>query len=152
VLLFGASLLGQVLNPIAALSPVIFAVGAFGMSQTMPNISALISRSTAPDRQGAMLGLNMASSSAARILGPIVAGALFSGVGPSIPMLVGSIFCLFAGWAAINAGRVYRQTHPSKTRSRALADKRARLPTGRVSPIHPAFPEPPGQKACLGGS
>jgi multidrug resistance protein len=112
VLLFGASLLGQVINPFAWLSPVIFAVGAFGMSQTMPNISALISRSTAPDRQGAMLGLNMASGSAARILGPIVAGALFSGVGPAVPMVVGSIFCAFAGWAALNAGRVYRQTHP----------------------------------------
>ncbi|OJU11502.1 MAG: MFS transporter, partial [Caulobacterales bacterium 68-7] len=81
---FGLSLLLQVLNPIAALTPVIMALGGFGMSLTMPNISAIISRSTPPNQQGAMLGLNMASGSLARITGPIVAGALFSGLGPNI--------------------------------------------------------------------
>jgi DHA1 family tetracycline resistance protein-like MFS transporter len=50
-------------------------------------VAALISRATPPDRQGAMLGLNMAAGSSARILGPIVAGAV----------------------AAINAGRAFRR-------------------------------------------
>jgi len=92
--------------------PVFMAIGGFGMSLTMPNISAIISRSTPPDRQGAMLGLNMASGSAARIVGPIVAGALFSGLGHNVPMLAGAGLCAMAAWAAVNAGRVYRKTHP----------------------------------------
>ena len=58
-----------------------------------------------------MLGLNMASGSAARIVGPIVAGALFSGLGHNMPMLVGAGLCAMAAWAAVNAGRVYRKTH-----------------------------------------
>jgi MFS family permease len=111
VSLFGLSLLLQVLSPAAFLVPVFMAIGGFGMSLTMPNISAIISRSTPPDRQGAMLGLNMASGSAARICGPIVAGALFSGLGHNTPMLVGAFLCAMAAWAAVNAGRVYRKTH-----------------------------------------
>ncbi|HWW12770.1 MAG TPA: MFS transporter, partial [Brevundimonas sp.] len=69
MLLFGASLVAQVAAPVAwfpAVSldigawtlpvaqgwiiPIVMAVGACGMSLAMPNISALISRSTPPDR------------------------------------------------------------------------------------------------------
>lgn len=105
MLLFGTSLVLQVLAPVAwfpamrlelgAVSiplvqgwiiPIVMAVGACGMSLAMPNISAMISRASPPDRQGAMLGLNMASSSVARIFGPMVAGALFrSGARLALP-------------------------------------------------------------------
>ncbi|MDP1912857.1 MFS transporter [Brevundimonas sp.] len=111
-LIFGAGLVGQViasrLLPHADyLVPVIMAAGAFGMAMTMPNISALISRSVDPDRQGAMLGLNMAASSAARIFGPIVAGALFSGLGHDWPFLIGAALTIPAAVMAINAGRAF---------------------------------------------
>ena len=116
-LIFGAGLVGQVvasrLWPGAdLLVPAIMAFGAFGMAVTMPNISALISRSVDPDRQGAMLGLNMAASSAARIFGPIAAGAIFSGVGHDWPFLIGAILTVPAAVMAINAGRAFgrRQT------------------------------------------
>src|SRR5690606_20603998 len=69
-LLFGLGLVGQVFSPGPMFVPVMMAVGAFGMALTMPNITALISRSSDPDQQGAMLGLNMAASSSARIFGP----------------------------------------------------------------------------------
>ncbi len=108
-LLFGIGLTGQVLSPVAWGVPIMMAVGAFGMATAMPNISALISRSAPPDRQGAMLGLNMAASSSARIVGPIVAGAVFSGVGHNWPMLIGALLTVPAAVAALNAGRAFRR-------------------------------------------
>ena len=136
MLLFGGSLVLQVLAPVAwfpavALDlgvftlpivqgwsiPIIMAVGACGMSMAMPNISALISRATPPDRQGAMLGLNMATGSIARIFGPLVAGALFSGVGHDWPFLVGAALTVPAAIMAINAGRAASQ--PSRLAAEA---------------------------------
>src|SRR5690606_28744346 len=113
-LIFGAGLVGQVvagrlLPDAELLVPVIMAAGAFGMAVTMPNISALISRSVDPDQQGAMLGLNMAASSSARIFGPMAAGALFSAVGHDWPFLVGAALTVPAAVMAINAGRAFRQ-------------------------------------------
>jgi predicted MFS family arabinose efflux permease len=129
MLLFGASLVAQVVAPVAWfpatsldvgswslpivqgwIIPIIMAVGACGMSMAMPNVSALISRSTPPDRQGAMLGLNMASGSIARIFGPMAAGALFSSVGHDWPFLIGAALTVPAAIMAINAGRVWRRT------------------------------------------
>ena len=91
------------------LVPVVMAFGAFGMAVTMPNISALISRSVDPDRQGAMLGLNMAASSSGRIFGPMAAGALFSGVGHDWPFLIGAALTVPAALMAVNAGRAFRK-------------------------------------------
>ena len=90
------------------LVPVIMALGAFGMAVTMPNISAMISRSVDPDRQGAMLGLNMAASSSARIFGPMAAGAIFSGIGHDWPFLIGAVLAVPAAVMAVNAGRAFR--------------------------------------------
>ncbi|WOB79305.1 MFS transporter [Brevundimonas nasdae] len=127
MLLFGTSLVLQVLAPVAwfpatrlelgALTipvvqgwiiPIVMAIGACGMSLAMPNISAMISRASPPDRQGAMLGLNMASSSVARIFGPMIAGALFSGLGHDWPFVIGALLSIPAALMAINAGRVIR--------------------------------------------
>ena len=125
MLLFGTSLVLQVLAPVAwfpatrlelgALTipvvqgwiiPIVMAIGACGMSLAMPNISAMISRASPPDRQGAMLGLNMASSSVARIFGPMIAGAIFSGLGHDWPFVIGALLTIPAALMAINAGRV----------------------------------------------
>jgi DHA1 family tetracycline resistance protein-like MFS transporter len=108
-LLFGVGLVGQVWSPVSWAVPVMMAVGSFGMAMTMPNISALISRSSPPDQQGAMLGLNMAASSSARIVGPIVAGAVFSGIGHDWPFLIGALLTIPAAIAAVNAGRAFRK-------------------------------------------
>lgn len=129
MLMFGASLVLQVIAPtewFPALRldlglftlplpqgwviPLVMILGAGGMSLAMPNISALISRATPPDRQGAMLGLNMASGSIARIFGPMFAGALFSGLGHDWPFLVGAALTVPAAIMAVNAGRAARRT------------------------------------------
>jgi MFS family permease len=60
-----------------ALAVVAVACTAFGQSLVCPCVGALISRATPPDRQGQMLGLNMAAGSLARIGGPLLAGPLF---------------------------------------------------------------------------
>ncbi len=140
MLLFGASLIIQVLVPQhwspafdislpmlgvwtishGWLVPVIMAFGAFGMSMAMPNITAMISRSVSPDRQGAMLGLNMASSSAARIFGPMAAGALYSGFGHDWPFVIGGLLTIPAAVMAINAGRAYRAVEASQTQQGAV--------------------------------
>lgn len=108
-LLFGTGLVGQILSPVAWMVPVMMALGAFGMAMTMPNISALISRSVEPDRQGAMLGLNMAASSIARIFGPVIAGAIFTYVGHDWPFLIGAMLTVPAAVMAVNAGRAFRK-------------------------------------------
>lgn len=127
MLLFGSSLVLQVLAPVTWfpatrlelgtltipvvqgwIIPIVMAIGACGMSLAMPNISAMISRASPPDRQGAMLGLNMASSSVARIFGPMIAGALFSGLGHDWPFVIGALLTVPAALMAINAGRVIR--------------------------------------------
>ena len=89
--------------------PVVMGIGACGMSLAMPNISALISRASPPDRQGAMLGLNMAAGSMARIFGPMVAGVLYSAAGADWPFLVGAALTVPAAVMAINAGRAARR-------------------------------------------
>ncbi|HEY4585118.1 MAG TPA: MFS transporter [Brevundimonas sp.] len=128
MLLFGLSMVLQVTAPVAWfpagridlglfsiplvagwIIPVIMGIGACGMSLAMPNISSLISRSSPPDRQGAMLGLNMAAGSMARIVGPIVAGVLYSAVGPNWPFLIGAVLTVPAAAMAINAGRAVRR-------------------------------------------
>jgi MFS family permease len=114
MLLFGVSLASQTVNPAPLGVPIIMAIGTFGMALAMPNISALISRSAPPDRQGAMLGLNMASGSAARIIAPAVAGALFSGVGPDAPLLVGASLTIPAAIMAVNAGRAFRKAQAAQ--------------------------------------
>jgi MFS family permease len=114
MLLFGAGLVVQTLNHAPLMAGVIMGVGAMGMALAMPNISALISRSTPPDRQGAMLGLNMACGSMGRIFGPIVAGALYSSVGPDAPLWVGGALTVPAAVMAINAGRAFRRAQAAQ--------------------------------------
>ncbi|HRO32531.1 MAG TPA: MFS transporter [Brevundimonas sp.] len=136
MLMFGASLVLQVIAPtewFPALRldlglftlplpqgwviPLVMILGAGGMSLAMPNISALISRATPPDRQGAMLGLNMASGSIARIFGPMFAGALFSGLGHDWPFLVGAALTVPAAIMAVNAGRAAKRNNKAQLAS-----------------------------------
>lgn len=102
---FGVALLAQAFTSAAWMVPVVSALAAFGQSLALPNSSALISRSTAPDRQGALLGLNMAAGSGGRMLGPILGGALFSAVSPAAPFLAAAALALLAAYLAVEAGR-----------------------------------------------
>jgi MFS family permease len=56
-----------------------------------------------------MLGLNMAAGSAARILGPIVAGFAYTYVGHNWPFWIGATLTVPAAVMAANAGRALRR-------------------------------------------
>jgi DHA1 family tetracycline resistance protein-like MFS transporter len=56
-------------------------------------VAALISRATPPDKQGAMLGLNMAAGSLARMTGPLLAGPLF-GLAIGGPYWLGAVLMI----------------------------------------------------------
>jgi DHA1 family tetracycline resistance protein-like MFS transporter len=99
----------QPLTPGPGYTVALMAMTAFGQSLALPNISALISQATAPDRQGAMLGLNLAAGAAARIIGPLYAGAMFSFVGPNAPYFAGALIVAPAVWFAIDAGRAVKR-------------------------------------------
>jgi len=71
------SLLATPFAPHPGLAMVAVGCTAFGQSLVFPCVAALISRASPPDRQGQMLGLNMAAGSLARIGGPLLAGPLF---------------------------------------------------------------------------
>ena len=125
---FGLSLFLQTLAPAGWIVPVFSGIGMFGMAMTMPSIGAIISRSTSPDRQGGMLGLNMATGSAARIVGPIVAGAVFSGLGHDWPFRIGAMMCVVAAFAAWNAGRWYQRDQASKAAAQAPLEVQPAIP------------------------
>lgn len=71
------SLFATPFAPQPSLAMVAVGCTAFGQSLVFPCVAALISRASPPDRQGQMLGLNMAAGSLARIAGPLTAGPLF---------------------------------------------------------------------------
>jgi DHA1 family tetracycline resistance protein-like MFS transporter len=79
--------------PTAAFVPVAVGLTAFGQSLVFPCVAALISRATPPDKQGAVLGLNMAAGSLARMGGPMIAGPLF-GLAVGGPYWLGAVLML----------------------------------------------------------
>ena len=62
---------------IPAASVVLLSLLMAGHSLAFPNAGALVSRSTPPDRQGSVMGLNMASNALSRIVAPPIFGWLF---------------------------------------------------------------------------
>ncbi|MBO9707789.1 MAG: MFS transporter [Caulobacter sp.] len=80
-------------TPRGAFVPLAVGCTAFGQALVFPCVAALISRATPPDRQGAMLGLNMAAGSLARMTGPMLAGPLF-GLAVGGPYWFGAVLML----------------------------------------------------------
>jgi MFS family permease len=107
LLLMLVGIVTQGLSPTWPVAIVGFAFVCVGQSLCFPNISALISRSSPPDRQGEMLGLNMSGMALARIGGPVVAGEAFALVAPGAPFAISAALILPALWFA---GRVIART------------------------------------------
>jgi DHA1 family tetracycline resistance protein-like MFS transporter len=83
-----AGMIAQFASPTWPVAMAGFAFVCFGQSICFPNLAGLISRSTSPDRQGEMLGVNMSNNALARIGGPIYAGQIFSLIDPGAPFLL----------------------------------------------------------------
>ena len=77
----GALITATLLIPLLhfpATSVVMMALLMVGHSLAFPNAGALVSRRTPPDRQGSVMGLNMASNALSRIVAPPFFGWLFA--------------------------------------------------------------------------
>ena len=70
---------------------------ALGMGAMQPSLNSLISRRSGAAEQGEVLGVAQSVGSQSRVLGPIMAGALFAGFGRNSPFLVGMVLVIAAG-------------------------------------------------------
>ena len=74
---------------------------ALGMGAMQPSLNSLISRRAGAERQGEVMGVAQSVGSLSRVLGPLVAGALFTEFGRSSPFLWGAVVVAGAfliGW------------------------------------------------------
>jgi MFS transporter, DHA1 family, tetracycline resistance protein len=74
---------------------------AGGMGMMQPSLNSLISRRAGSGEQGEVMGVAQSVGSLSRVLGPIIAGALFEGVGRGSPFLWGAglvAAALLIGW------------------------------------------------------
>jgi DHA1 family tetracycline resistance protein-like MFS transporter len=107
LLIAGLSLiaLGLLAIPLAHDLPVlVVAVSclALGMGAMQPSLNSLISRRAGADEQGEVMGVAQSIASLSRVLGPLLAGALFAGLGRDAPFLAGMALVVVA--AALGFG------------------------------------------------
>ncbi len=73
----------------------------FGMGLTHPSLQSLASRSAAPGRMGATMGVYQSAGSLARIVGPPVSGFLYDVRGIAVPFLAAASLSLVAFGLAV---------------------------------------------------
>jgi MFS family permease len=105
--LVGLGMITQLVSPVWPVAMAGFFIVSFGQSLTFPNINALISQAAPAERQGEMLGLNMAGNCLARVGGPILAGAAFAHLSTGAPFAAAAALTVPALFMAT---RVVRQT------------------------------------------
>jgi DHA1 family tetracycline resistance protein-like MFS transporter len=62
-----------------------------GMGLLNPSVTSLVSRVAGADERGGVMGVSQSASSLARVLGPAVAGAVFTGWGRNAPYYLGAV-------------------------------------------------------------
>ena len=103
-----AAMLLQPLIRLPAASVMLMALLMVGHSLAFPNAGALVSRNTPPDRQGSVMGLNMASNALSRIVGPPFFGWVYALSG-DLPYYACAL--MIAGMIPVAWG-VMRRTNP----------------------------------------
>jgi multidrug resistance protein len=106
---FGVSFIFQSVNHVSWLIVPLLMLGTAGQAVIFATICAIISMATPPQRQGAMLGLNMSTGAVARIVGPMVAGFLFSQFGPEAPLWLDAAMAIPAALLALQVGKVQKR-------------------------------------------
>jgi MFS family permease len=106
MLVLGISMVLQPLirNPMAAVA--LMSTLMAGHSIAFPNVGALISRSTSPQTQGSVLGLQMATTALSRIVAPPFSGIIYSAAGPDAPYYVYTLVMIGAVVIALQAVRI----------------------------------------------
>ncbi len=105
LVLVGAGMLVIPLTPSGnwAFLLVCLAAVAGGQALVTPSLSALLSKSTPKQLQGSAQGASQSSSALARLIGPLIAGALYAYGGENVPYFVGGTLMLVALFWAIRA-------------------------------------------------
>jgi DHA1 family tetracycline resistance protein-like MFS transporter len=96
---------GLLILPLAQNLPVLLIATAglaLGMGAMQPSLNSLISRRAGVDEQGEVMGVAQSVGSLSRVLGPLLAGALFAGLGRGFPFYCGMV--LVVGAALISWG------------------------------------------------
>jgi MFS family permease len=104
-----AGALLQVFSTGLVMTTALMCFTALGQSVAWPNVSALISRTTSPDHQGQILGLNNAGGALSRVVGPFVAGLVFAELSRDGPFVAAALVTLPAIVLALAAGRRIRR-------------------------------------------
>ncbi|WP_091738524.1 MFS transporter [Phenylobacterium immobile] len=113
-------LLAEAFGPPATVAAIIIVGVTIFHTLSQPAGVTLVSRAAPDDEQGATLGVNNAASAAARVLGPMSGGLLFSLFGESSPFLLAPICMVAAALMTWSGSR--------ETRRRRLAEEG--LPAG----------------------
>ena len=69
---------------------------ALGMGAMQPSLNSLISRRAGVEEQGEVMGVAQSVASLSRVLGPLLAGVLFAGLGRDSPFLCGTVLVVAA--------------------------------------------------------
>lgn len=106
MLVLGISMLLQpvIRHPLASI--VLMSTLMAGHSIAFPNVGALISRSTPPQTQGSVLGLQMATTAFSRIVAPPFFGLVYSLAGPDAPYYACACVMVAAVLIALQAVRI----------------------------------------------
>lgn len=104
----GVTMFAMAGSPVAWMAVTALVISVIGHSSWQPAATAIASQSTDADKQGAVLGALSASGSLARVIGPIFAGALFSGVGAWAPIVFAGVWMLPGAWLGWRAAASLR--------------------------------------------
>lgn len=104
-----------------ALLLVALALLSIGDGAVTPTNNALLSLATPPEAQGETLGLSQGMGSLGRMIGPLIAGALF-GVGIGLPFLVGAGLAVVALLVALPHIAMPSHDHVAETDATAPAE------------------------------
>jgi DHA1 family tetracycline resistance protein-like MFS transporter len=109
----------QPLSTSGAMTIALMSLSAVGQSVAWPNVSALISETADPHRQGQILGLNNATGALARVVGPLCASVSFDQVTIHGPFIQGALAVTPAILLAVAAGRRAQDWRQADERTKA---------------------------------
>ena len=101
-------LFGMAVSPAGWLAALALTASVVGHALWQPAATFLVSHSAHADRQGAILGAGSATGSAARVVGPVLGGVLFSAIAPWAPVVGAALLMLPAAWLGWRAAEALR--------------------------------------------
>lgn len=90
------------------------ALCGLGAGAYLPSLSSLVSKEAEPGERGVVMGTYQSATSLARIIGPMVSGALYSGISYRAPFLLGILVASPALWLIIQAQRATAESRMVK--------------------------------------